>query len=145
MICKYCGRETESLEGICPACAYRRAHPQDNNSVDIYSSSGSAKAEETFHIESNFKEDFPDEVVYLNPQRETHPRRKLSKKGIAIIISVCALLLCGVIAICGGFSSSANKIVKSLETGDYDGAYNIFVKNYSNSGSPALCEACHFH
>lgn len=141
MICKYCGRETESLKGICPACAYRRAHPQDNNSVDIYSSSGAAKAEETFHIESNFKEDFPDEVVYLNPQRETQTKRKLSKKGIAIIISACALLLCGVIAICGGFSSSANKIVKSLETGDYDGAYNIFVKNYSNSGSPALCEA----
>ena len=82
MICKYCGRETDSIDGICPACKYRLSHPQDDISVDIYSSSGAAKAEETFHIESNFKEDFPDEVVYLNPQRETQTKRKLSKKGI---------------------------------------------------------------
>lgn len=141
MICKYCGRETDSIDGICPACKYRQSHPQDDISVDIYSSSGAAKAEETFHIESNFKEDFPDEVIYLNTQGEMPKKRKLSKKGIAIISAACALLLCGVIALFGGFSSSANKIVKSLEVGDYNGAYNIFVKNYTTAGSPTLCKA----
>ena len=139
MICKYCGKEIDTHEGICPACKYKRAHPTDSNSVDIYSSSGAAEKDKTFHIESMYREDFAEEVVVLNPQTEP-ARRKLSKKGIAIIIAICCLLLCAVLALCGAFSSSSKKIVKSLEMGDYDTAYSLFVKNYSNSGSPRLCE-----
>lgn len=140
MICKYCGKERETQDGVCPACKYKLAHPQNDNSVDIYSSSGAAKAEETFHIESNFKEVFPEEVVYLNSQQET-PKRKLSKKGIAIITVGVSLLLCIVLALCGAFTSPSKKIVKALSEGEYDTAYSLFLKNYKSSGSPALCEA----
>ena len=77
MICKYCGKEIDTHEGICPACKYKRAHPTDSNSVDIYSSSGAAEKDKTFHIESMYREDFAEEVVVLNPQTEP-ARRKLS-------------------------------------------------------------------
>ncbi len=147
MICKYCGKETDSAIGICPACEYRRLHPINNNSVDIYSSSGAAKEENTFHIESNFHNDYARSVdddtkapLYATPQTAAQ-KRKLSKKGIAIISAGIGLILVAILIISGAFTSPTNVIIKNLKDGKYDAAYTAFIKNYNSNGSNSINSA----
>lgn len=147
MICKYCGKEIENSGGICPACEYRRLHPRKNNSVDIYSSSGAAKEENTFHIESPKETTFADistsvgEVPLYAPPRVSAEKRRLSKKGIAIISTGIGLLLVAILIISGAFTSPTNVIIKNLKDGKYDAAYTLFVKNYNSNGSNSINSA----
>lgn len=147
MICKYCGKEIDNPIGICPACEYRRSHPRKNNSVDIYSSSGASENENTFHIESPKETTFADistsvgEVPLYAPQTVSANKRKLSKKGIAIISAGVGLLLVAILFISGAFTSPTNIIIKNLKDGKYDAAYTTFVKNYNSNGSNSINSA----
>ncbi len=141
MICKYCGKEIYSESGICSACEYKIKHPQKSNSTDIYSSSGAKDKQNTFHIENNFREDFSEEVVVIKPNIREPQRRKLSKKGIAIII-IAILLMVGLVMVNSGvFKNPAKEIIKAFDEGRYDAAYTIFVKEYKSTSNEKLNNA----
>lgn len=147
MICKYCGKEIKNANGICHACQYKRAHPKPESTTDIFSSSGAAEQEKTFHIERQESYFAPmteteDEVPLYAPPRVTPKKRVLSTRGKVIIAVAAALLVVLIIIVAvGSFTSPSSKIIKSLEQGKYDTAYTLFIENYDAGGSSSLSVA----
>ena len=141
MICKYCGTETTSENGICKACSYKLKVSPNQEGVDIFSSSGGDKQNfERFDpsrstAESSFRN---EEIKVVDFAPVKSKKRKLRKGFVAIVTVAAAFIVVILLWFGGAFDSGVGKIKESLAEGDYIQAEAIFKDRFTKEGSGAL-------
>ena len=136
MICAYCKANIPDSSEICPECGKKQIIPSDNETEDIFSSSGG-----TYRNEDDGNKEFVDdnaesfirqESVYIPDEKPTAKKRGRVKT----VIAVCLAILClAAIVVFFLFSrSNSQKIKKQLMAGQYDSAYSLFEENFTSSG-----------
>ncbi len=147
MICKYCGIETDSKDGICKTCHYKLSVNPNPIGGDIYSSSGMLKKSKTEAPEKSFSKPPEVEIPINAVQEESYinstPAAKFIKapksKGLITVAIVSALVLVVLaLYLAGVFKTNTVKIDNSLSEGNYTAAYSIFEESFTAEGSAAL-------
>ena len=116
MICAYCKANIPDSSEICPECGKKQIIPSDNETEDIFSSSGG-----TYRNEDDGNKEFVDdnaesfirqESVYIPDEKPTAKKRGRVKT----VIAVCLAILClAAIVVFFLFSrSNSQKIKKQL-------------------------------
>lgn len=142
MICKYCGMETTSGNGICKACQYKLRVSPNEEGTDIFSSSGMAdraKSESNVSIKEYATPITPEpKESFVDYAPKTAKKRKL-RKGFVATVVIVLLLICGVsLYFAGAFKSVTAKINDHFEEENYSAAYTVFENEFTAEGGVAL-------